>query len=141
MIAAARMLGLAGLLCLPGAMAQAQSEPAPDAERAFVVSLQQAVGKDDKQWIAEHCAYPVRVGLPGFAQAPDRASLIRRYGVIFTPKLKAAILAQDPDQLFHNYQGTMVGAGATNIWIRSSDWNGPSDKPDSFSIITINTAR
>ena len=124
------------LACLPVIGARAQDAPNP--ERMFVVDLQKALRADDRDWIANHCRYPVRVGLPGLIQVPNRATLLRNYGRIFTAPLKASVLAQDPDQVFRNYQGTMVGDGATNIWIRGND--AERDKQQ-FGIVTVNTTR
>src|SRR5690349_5956682 len=108
----AGLLILAPALVLAGAASAQDAETGPKAERAFVVQLQQALRADDVRWIADHCSYPVRVGLPGLAQVKDPRTLATNYRRIFTSALKATVLAQDPDQLFRNWQGTMIGDGA-----------------------------
>jgi hypothetical protein len=49
--------------------------------------------------------------------------------------MKPAILAQDPQKYFQNYQGVMVGEGSRNIWFE--DFGTGDGK---FEIITINNS-
>ncbi len=64
---------------------------------------------------------------------PNQAWFLRRYATVIGPKLKAAVLAQDPEQVFENWQGLMVGEGSRNIWVRIV---GPDLEPK-YEIITI----
>lgn len=117
----------ASLLALQPAQAQA-----PDDEQAFVTRFQQALRTNDKQWVADHTRYPLRVHAAKASKVASKAALLRRYNAIFTPKVKAAVLAQEPAKVFRNWQGTMIGEGATNVWARSED-----DQPE-LRIITVN---
>jgi len=49
-------------------------------------------------------------------------------------KLRTAALAQDPENVFENWQGMMVGEGNYNIWVRNVG-DGLSER---YELITIN---
>jgi len=61
---------------------------------------------------------------------------LRHHDTIIGRKLKANLLAQDPEQYFKNYQGLMVGDGGRNIWLQDfGEGNGFK-----YEIITINNS-
>ncbi|WP_315832613.1 hypothetical protein [Bradyrhizobium prioriisuperbiae] len=61
--------------------------------------------------------------------------MLKNYPALIGEKLRAQILAQDPEQVFENYQGMMIGDGPINIWVRERSDDGPGG---TFDIITIN---
>jgi hypothetical protein len=64
---------------------------------------------------------------------------LQHYGAVIGPELKAAILAQDPQNYLKNYQGLMVGEGSRNIWL--DDFGDPgAGVPSRYEIITINNS-
>lgn len=65
-----------------------------------------------------------------------KTSFINNYASFVTPKLRASVLAQDPADVFENWQGAMIGGGNENIWITQV---GDSDNAP-YQIITINDA-
>jgi hypothetical protein len=101
---------------------------------ALVAALQKAIGADDKEWLAAHLHLPVHYYRAKTQVIRNRAWLLKHYATVIGPKLKAAVLAQDPKQVFENWQGLMVGDGSRNIWVRSF---GPDLEPK-HEIITIN---
>jgi hypothetical protein len=103
-------------------------------KEAFVAALQKAIGADDKEWLAAHLHFPVHYYGAKTQVIPNQAWFLRRYATVIGPKLKAAVLAQDPEQVFENWQGLMVGEGSRNIWVRSF---GPDLEPK-YEFITIN---
>src|SRR5262245_40120751 len=87
------------------------------ARQRFVTALQTAIRIDDKNWLAANMAYPVRFFGKRKTTIPSRAAFLARYASFVGPKLKAAVLAQNPGDVFENWQGAMVGDGTYNIWI------------------------
>ncbi|WP_183044178.1 hypothetical protein [Pseudorhodoplanes sinuspersici] len=120
------------LLCLFASSAQAQSEGAP--KFAFVRELQKAVRADNRTWLADHIQYPLRHHGRIATIIRNRSDFVRNYATIVSDKLRAAILAQEPDKVFENWQGVMVGDGSHNMWLRQS---GEGDNLR-YEIVTIN---
>ena len=46
--------------------------------------------------------------------------LSSNHALLFGAKLRAAMLAQDPESVFENAQGLMIGEGRYNVWIRDT---------------------
>jgi hypothetical protein len=94
----------------------AETEP-PD-KPAVVTQFQEAVRANDKGWLAAHTRYP----LSHFGQRKliirDTTAFLRNYSLPFGTKLRSAILAQNPESVFENAQGLMIGEGRYNIWVR-----------------------
>ena len=121
------------LLCLFFAgNAQAQSEAAP--KFAFVRELQKAIRADNRAWLADHIQYPLRHHGRMATVIRDRSDFVRNYATIVSERLRRAILAQEPDKVFENWQGVMVGDGSHNMWLRES---GEGDNLR-YEIVTIN---
>jgi hypothetical protein len=111
----------------------------PEGKRDFVLALQRAVRDDDRAWIASRVHLPAMYfgKRAGDAHAiRDNAWLIAHFATIFNAATKAVILKQDPNDVFENGQGAMVGDG--NVWFR--DFGGLDADPhvDRYAIITIN---
>jgi hypothetical protein len=123
---------LAALACADPACADNNDVPP---KQQFVIRLKEAVRSGDKIWLADHALYPLRYIGRTTKQIPDRASFLKNYPALIGEKLRAQILAQDPAQVFENYQGMMIGDGPINIWVRERSDDGPGS---TFDIITIN---
>jgi hypothetical protein len=106
------------------------------AKQKFVVALQNAIRADDKNWLADHMSYPVNYFGKQKVVIRSKTSFINNYASFVTPKLRASVLAQDPADVFENWQGAMIGGGNENIWITQV---GDSDNAP-YQIITINDA-
>jgi hypothetical protein len=74
------------------------------------------------------------------AQAPDpQQGMVRqKFSPVIDAELRAAVLAQDPRNLFENWQGVMIGEGPHNIWIR--DAIGGDGSQPRYRIVTINNS-
>lgn len=125
---------IAGLLLLVAAVEQtaAQSDVAP--KFAFVRELQKAVRTDNRAWLADHVQYPLRYHGRAATVIRNKAEFVRNYPTIVSDKLRASILAQEPEKIFENWQGMMVGDGGHNMWLRE---NGDGDAVR-YEIVTIN---
>ena len=106
------------------------------AKQKFVIALQSAVRTDDKNWLADHMSYPVNYFGKHKVVIRSRAALINNYSSFVSAKLRASVLAQDPANVFQNWQGVMVGGGNQNIWVTKV---GDADNAP-YQIITINDA-
>jgi len=87
------------------------------AEAAVFRRLKQAVAANNRTAVAASFVYPFRVNRTQASHlwVQTRAELLRRYDAIFTPKVRQAILAQNPDSLFYSWRGSMAGNGV--VWI------------------------
>ncbi len=128
---------VAAVLLGPAALSDAEAEDELPPKPAFVAELQKAVGGDDKAWLASHLHYPVRYYGPKAEIIRSKAWFLRHYAAIFGPELKASVLAEDPYQVFENWQGLMIGEGSRNIWVR----NFGADLEPKFEIVTINNSK
>lgn len=90
----------------------------------FLPRLQGAIRSGDRRTVSSMIQYPLRVNAVGGARIySDRKSVEMDFDRIFTPRVKSAILAQQPDRLFVRDQGAMIGDG--EVWFdqtcRNSD--------------------
>jgi hypothetical protein len=119
---------------------RAEDDPGDQAfqapETAVILALQAAIRTDDKDWFVSHLHFPVRYFGETKQTIRSKDWFLRHYDTIIGPKLKANLLAQDPEQYFKNYQGLMVGDGGRNIWFQDfGEGNGFK-----YEIITINNS-
>lgn len=84
--------------------------------QAVTTKLQQAVVAHDAASVAELVAYPIRVKVNGKEiMLKSARAFVKYYDAIMTPKTTKAIVDQEYDRLFVNYQGIMFGSG--QVWI------------------------
>lgn len=104
----------------------------PQAFDAMFDELKAAVAKGDKNAVAAHILFPLRVNGAGSAMiVTTEKEFLKQYDEIFTSPVKQALADQTKDSLFVNYQGVMVGRG--EIW-----FGGDISAPQRLGIITIN---
>jgi hypothetical protein len=112
---------LASLVC-PAAGANGPDGLTDTEVTVFLASLQDAIRAENPSQIAALVNFPLRVGYSS-RQSPRPARVvnianaeefIRRYSELFTPEVRAAVLAQPSETLFRNWQGAMVGNG--ELW-------------------------
>ena len=103
---------------------------------AFVDELQKALRTDDHAWLADHIRYPLRHHGRMAVVIRSKSDFMRNYPALVSDKLRRAILAQQPQQIFENWQGVMVGDVAHNIWLREAG-EGESAR---YEIVAINDA-
>lgn len=97
---------------------------------AFIREVKEKVGSGDRNWVAGKVRYPVYVFVNGKERHISNArQLLSVYDEAFNTTVLNAIASQDPDEVFKNWQGIMIGDG--QIWIsiacRRSDCTGPMD--------------
>lgn len=127
------VLAIVALASLMAARAFAAEQTLPW-KQAFVVQLQDAVRAGDAAWLADHLQLPVRYNAKRKELIRTRSVFRKRYAKIMSAELRAAVLAQDPANVFENWQGMMIGDGGRNIWVRETG----DDASPNFEIVTIN---
>jgi hypothetical protein len=87
----------------------------------FFARLQNAVRADDRATVATLVSLPLRVSHHGRDEFhpvtrwyANRAAVLRDYPLIFTSRVRGAILEQSMDNLFTRDQGAMIGGG--EVW-------------------------
>jgi hypothetical protein len=89
-------------------------------DKAYFLALQSAVRRHDREWFAEQGGVRVnRGGGVSYTYQPDEVRDV--YDWIITPDIERAVLAQQPEKLFRNSHGAMVGNG--EVWF-DQFWNG-----------------
>ena len=108
---------------------------------AFFQELKDAVIRDDRKKVAGLVHYPLNVFV-GRRRMVVRSSpeLLKRYREVFNDNVVRAMKAQEPDMLFANWQGVMVGDG--QIWFSGVCAGKDRDTPCAdkvIKVITVNT--
>jgi hypothetical protein len=95
----------------------AQTDSVARDEAHVFRSLQRAIAANDRSSAAALFVYPFRVNRSASSHFAVRtkAELLKSFDKILPDTVRRAIIKQNPDSLFHNWQGSMVGNGA--IWI------------------------
>jgi hypothetical protein len=120
-----------------GRAASASPSAVVDANAQFLSRLQSAVRANSKRAILGLVGLPLRVNFDGGPKTyQDRKSIERDFDLIFTPRVRQAILNQRADGLFSNYQGAMIGNG--EVWIRESCSNPSCSRKGPVRITAIN---
>ena len=106
-------------------------------EAAVFRQLQDAVRSSDTAAITRLFVYPSRVNRSQTSRfwVTSPAVLRRRLNEVLPDTIRRAILQQNPDSLFHNWRGSMVGNG--EVWITNvcSDETGKNCR---YGIAAIN---
>ena len=55
---------------------------------------------------------------------------------LISDRLRAAVLAQEPDRVFKNWQGVMIGDGSNNMWARDAR----AGEATRYGIVMINAS-
>lgn len=83
----------------------------------FVNNFQIALSEDDQDWIARNTYYPLRVGTEnGDKYIHNKEELFEKFEDVFNFKIKNAVRQQNLNNIFHNWQGIMVGKRG-QVWI------------------------
>ena len=124
---------LAALTVAVGIAGDARAEDRSP-EQTIVMQVQQAVRAGDKTWLADRARYPLNYFGGGKRVIRSKAAFLKQYRSLVGAKLRTAVLAQDPADVFRNSQGLMIGDGYYNIWVRDSG----DGTVVNYQIITIN---
>lgn len=130
------MRAAAGLVLLAMSVNAVPAQTDAPAKPTAVRELQRAL-REDRTWLADHIRYPLRYHGRTIAVVRNRTEFLRNYASLVSDRLRSAILMQDPERVFENWQGMMIGDGAHNIRLRESGEGAKSR----YEIVTINDAR
>ena len=130
------VVAVLGWLLLGAGAANAEDSDFQIPATQLILAVQAAVRADDKAWFVSHLHYPVRYYGKSFHMIRSKDWFLKHYATVIGPELKAAILAQDPENYLKNYQDLMVGEGSRNIWFADFG-DGEGFK---YEIITINNS-
>lgn len=100
----------------------------------FLQTLQSAVKNNDKKVLARLMHYPLHVS-GTHLKITSANSFSKHYSEIITPKIRDAILQQEPYAMFANYQGVMLGSG--QVWFNNISSDAKNQK-NKILVITIN---
>jgi hypothetical protein len=108
-----------------------------DDNAAFLRRLQARIRANDRAAVARLVSLPLRVNTAGGARTyRDRRSIERDYEAIFTPRVRRAILAQRPSNIFVRDQGAMIGNG--EVWFSQTCPNAACNPPGPLRITAVN---
>ena len=124
---------LAALTVAVGIAGDARAEDRSP-EQTIVMQVQQAVRDGDKTWLADHARYPLNYFGGGKRVIRSKGAFLKQYPSLVGAKLRTAVLAQLPADVFRNSQGLIIGDGYYNIWVRDSG----DGTVANYQIITIN---
>jgi hypothetical protein len=101
----------------------------------FVKRIKKSILENDKDWIANHVSYPIKVTvLKRRITIKNKQQLITNFDNIFYKGYRNKIKLCSPYNLFNNYQGAMLGLG--EIWINNSPE--ARERKFDYKIISIN---
>ena len=133
----AAILSIAAIVAAP-ASAQQVPRDLPSAKETFITDLQKAIRDNNSKWIAAHIKYPANYfGDKIRAMIRNHGYFTANYKALIGPKLRAAVLAQYLNDFLENWQGIMIGDGASNIWAREVG----KDEKARYLIVTINNGK
>jgi hypothetical protein len=106
---------LTALMILSPGVTVASGDMTEDQSAQFLATLQDAVKSGQPKAVATLVIFPLRVyhGRKT-ARIKDAQAFVHDYPHIFTTDVTRAVLAQKPGDLFHNWQGAMIGNG--QVW-------------------------
>lgn len=113
---------------LAGAIACLAGSAYAGPREIFLTHLQQAIRQNDMGWIGSHLSFPVTIRGKHRLVLRSRQAFTNFDPALIGPTLRAAVLAEKPDDLFLNWQGMMIGSGQHNLWV--CDVSADPSKPD-----------
>ena len=87
----------------------------------FMQKVKNAIAESNKEWLANYISYPLKTTLNGQEEiiVENRQQFIDNFEQIFFPAYKEQIEKHSVNNLFSNWQGTMLGNG--EIWISENN--------------------
>lgn len=106
------------------------------AVEAFVKRMRTSIMKDNKEWVAAHVQYPIKVKTVDGKNllVKNDTQLIKEFDRIFHQEFKESLKKVCACNMFSNYEGVMIGNGL--IWIANSAET--VDRKIQYVIISIN---
>jgi len=107
---------LFALIIAPLQSSASDIDPVTNADRAYFISVREAIMKNDKKWLADQMSLPMECYVKGKKTTIEsKEQFIQQYNEIINEYVRASAREQNEDDLFKNSQGFMVGKGA--IWM------------------------
>ncbi len=86
-----------------------------DEEKEFVRFLQEVINADQREKLSQLVFFPIVVVVANKKQTlGDSKAFLRHYDAVINNSVKSAVLMQDTNALFKNWQGVMIGRG--ELW-------------------------
>ena len=102
--------------CLSASAETKTDYPITEQDKSFVRRLKHSIEIHDEQWVVDNVAMPINVKIYGQKiKINSKHEFIKNYDKIINVNVKNAVLTQDENHLFANWQGIMIGQG--QIWI------------------------
>jgi hypothetical protein len=103
------------ILLLAPSVTVASGDMTEDQSVQFLAALQDAVKSGQPKAVSALVIFPLRVYHGRKAtRIKDAQAFVHDYPRIFTAEVAKAVLTQKPGDLFHNWQGSMIGNG--QVW-------------------------
>jgi hypothetical protein len=111
------------------------AQPVTEDDKAFFREIKLAIEHHDAKWIAENIDLPLKVNINGKkVSIKTKRYFIKNYDNIITTTIVDAVRSQDENDMFKNWQGTMIGEG--RIWF--GNYINEKEKRSFYLIIAIN---
>lgn len=106
-------------------------------DREFLGELKKKVVSDDREWVVNHVNFPIDVTVQGKRRhLRNPRQMMASYDDAFNNNVKNAIISQDLNTVFKNWQGIMIGHG--QIWIMATCQPKNCDATMEYNISGIN---
>lgn len=131
------ILGVFVLTFLSSDGIASEADPVNAGDRAYFIAIQNAVQKNDKNWLADQIIFPLDVyPTPGKAGVKTRKEFLDRYDEIINDYIRQEVKNQQAGNLAKNWSGLAIGDGA--IWVAQLGPENSNDGPWKYYITTIN---
>ncbi len=106
----------AGDLSVVAAETAPYFEYVTEGDKDYFLKIKAAVENDNREWIADQIDFPLQwdVDPKRKSELIDKSKFIENYELIVDARLRRAISEQNPEDLFKNWMGIMVGRG--EVW-------------------------
>ena len=106
-------------------------------EIEFLLEIQDSVRTDNKEKLASLIYYPIKIYMLDGSELKieNAAEFVANYEKIVIPEWKDIVLAQEPSELFSNWQGAMIHRG--ELWFTPICLDEACENSQ-FYIVTIN---
>jgi hypothetical protein len=107
-------------------------------DKAYVSSVKDAILKDNKEWLADQLRLPLLTVKSGHKlMINSKENFLVQYDKIINPYVHKQVADQDPENVFKNYAGFMIG-GTGAIWVSQACDDKGTIVPSKYCIITVN---
>ncbi|MDD3287637.1 MAG: hypothetical protein PHX43_01340 [Alphaproteobacteria bacterium] len=120
----------------PSLALASDADPVSSADKAYFVSVRDAIIKNDKKWLASQINAPLLCDIKGKRTEVNKEQFLKHYDEIINAHVRKVVKEQDVEDLFKNSFGLMAGDGV--LWIVQIADDDGNPKEDGYRIYTIN---